>query len=917
MTRQRQTTALVGRERECAVVDRLLAESARGRGRVLVVRGAPGIGKTALLDHAAERAAGATVLRVTGLEQESDLGFAGLHWLLRPLDALLRSLPASECGALAAAVGLGRADEERPTDRFRVAAQLLGLISRAAGQSWVVVLVDDAQWLDRPSLDALLFAARRLADDRVAVLIAVRDEGADDLQIPGAEEMTVGALPEADAAELLSRSGAGLSPQVRGRLLREAAGNPLALLEFPAALSQAQLSGRDPLPEPVPLTPRIRRMFQDRIQRLDEDCRAALVLAAVDDTGDLGVVLRAASLLGLPPDALDAAESAPLIDLTGGRIVFRHPLVRATVHDGSTSGQRRRAHMALAGALVARDHDERRIWHRALAAVDVDEDTAAELETVARWAARRAAHASAATALLQAADLSPRDADRLRRTAAAAEAAWAAGQTDRARAAARRALAGADRDLSARMLSLTGVIEYRTGRLTDACDQLLQAARAETDPSRKLEILINAAGAAFSAGDAGRLGTLAAATRDVAPRTARDRLIVALVRGHAALAAQEHREARESLTAAVAAAGEVDDPRALMWAARAQSVTFGMGSGLPQADRAVRAARADGLIGLLPLALSQQSADLIGVGAYDLACAAAEEGDRLASELGQSRAAHLNHLAMIAAVRGRRDEAVRTAKDALARARHTGSTYHLGLARWAMGCADLYAGDPGRAAQQLVTVASPDHTDFNPVVGFAAMPDAVEACARAGDRTRAGQLLDTYAAWVAANPHETRDALLAYCETVVHEDTDDDRRARVLRLAAALSPLHRGRCELSHGEWLRRRRRPHRARAHLRTAHELFSAVGAVTLAERAASELRAAGDAGTGPEPAGPASERLTPQELQIAMLVAQGLTNPQIAAQLFLSPRTIDYHLHKVFRKLGLSSRTQLVRYPRLLGP
>ncbi|MFE2136584.1 LuxR C-terminal-related transcriptional regulator, partial [Streptomyces sp. NPDC059466] len=499
----------------------------------------------------------------------------------------------------------------------------------------------------------------------------------------------------------------------------------------------------------------------------------------------------------------------------------------------------------------------------------------------------------------------------------AAEALWAAGQAEPARSTAERALVRAEGEQAARLLRLGGIIEARAGHLGSAYDQLLEASRTGDDPSGMLETLIEAAGPAFSLSDAGRLAVLADLTAAATPRTARERLIVHLVQGHAKLLTGAYGDAQDLLDAAAELASTADDPRALIWAARAKSVAHGMGAGLGHADRAVRLARRQGLISLLPLALAQQSADLIGVSSYDLAHAAAEEGERLAAELGQGRATHLDHMAMVEAVRGRYDEARDHAEEVLRLTRHNGSAYHAALARWALGCAELCAGQPAEAAERLGPVTAVGTPAFNPVVGFAAMPDAVEALARTGRSEEATNLTRTFAAWVDAAPTDARRALLARCRALLDDAEAQEHYENALALAAALPPWQRARSELLHGEWLRRRRRGREARTHLRTAHELLTGIGALPFAARAAAELRATGGttSRTGPS----AASRLTPQEFQIATLVSQGMTNPQIADQLFLSPRTIDYHLHKVFAKLHLTSRTQLVRHglPHLVDP
>ncbi|NMO50026.1 AAA family ATPase [Actinoplanes sp. TBRC 11911] len=892
-----QIPPLVGRDEEVGVIDRLLTRAGAGQGGAVVLRGPAGIGKTVLLDYAATRAGPARVLRVVGIERESDLAFAGLHELVLPITGVLHDLPVAQTDALGTVLGLPPAGE---IDRFRISVQLLGLLAAVAP---LLVLVDDVQWLDRPSADALLFVARRLDAEPIAMLFAVRD-GFDHLGIP---DVPIGGLTESAAEDLLARSATGLAPSVRRRLLAEADGNPLALLELPRSLSAGQLHGRDALPDRIPLTPLLGRLFRQPIRRLSHAARTAVLLAAADNTGDTAVVLRAAARLGLPPDALDAAETAALIRTDGGRLTFRHPLVRATVYDGATLTERRAAHTALAEALIGDDAD-RRVWQQAMAAIDPDEAIAAELDESAHRSTRRAAHASAAAALLRAAELSAAGPERTRRLAGAAEAAWAAGEPDKAQAAVDRALPHAEGELYARLLRLSGVIAARNGHLRDACDRLLEAARATADPPRILETLIEAAGPAFSLGDASRLGEIGERAGAVATATSRDLLIARLVQGHAKLLAGDYQPAYRLLADALAHAGHVDDPRALIWAARAASLSDSMGCGVAYANLGVDLARRRGLVGLLPLALAQQSAELIGVGDYDLAYATASEGERLATELGQGRATHLVHMATVAAVRGRVDEAYRQGEEALALAQRSGSTYHAAGARMALGHADGGAGRVAEAAERMLVVTDIDDPEFNPVIGFAAMPDAIETLLRAERGDFAMRRLTALTRWVSAAPTDARRALLARCEALLERRPPDEAFADALALGGALFPVQRARTQLLYGEWLRRRRRRQEARPHLRAAYETFSGVGAGPLAERAAVELRATGERLTPRDPA--AMDRLTPQELQIATLVSQGMQNREIASVLFISPRTVEYHLRKVFAKLGIASRTDLVR-------
>jgi predicted ATPase len=395
-----QDLRLLGREDECAAVDRLLDDARAGVGGSLVVRGEPGIGKSALLDYARRRAAPMEVLSATGVEAESGLAFAGLHELLRPVLGSLGELPDIQSQALAGALGLAAATH---ADRLLISAAVLGLLAAAADDRPTLCVVDDAQWVDRPSAEALVFAARRLRAERLAIVFGAREGEVARFEAAGVAELMLTGLAAEPAAAVLAGPARQAPPGVRERLLAEAAGNPLALIELAGGLSQEQLAGLVPLPEAMPLTPRLEGVFRQRIGQLPATAQEALLLAAADNTGDAPAVLRAAASLQLPVDALDLAQQAGLIRVTGATIIFRHPLVRSALYQAATLSQRQRVHAALAGALAGEENTDRRVWHQAMATLTGDEEVAAALEASARRAQLRAGHASAATAFLLAA----------------------------------------------------------------------------------------------------------------------------------------------------------------------------------------------------------------------------------------------------------------------------------------------------------------------------------------------------------------------------------------------------------------------------------------------------------------------------------------------------------------------------------
>jgi DNA-binding CsgD family transcriptional regulator len=894
---------LIGRERECAVVDGVVARALEGEGGALVVRGEAGIGKTALLEHAAECANTCLVLRAIGVEAEADLAFAGLYGLVRPTLAKLGELPPVQEAALAGALGLGPSTD---ADRLLVSAALLGLLAAAAEDQPVVCVVDDAQWLDRPSADALVFTARRLRAEQLAILFAAREGELHRFEAAGLPELYLSGLDAESARLLVSGRAVEASPAVRERLLVEAGGNPLALLELPSALSAEQLSGTEALPEAIPLTPRVEGVFRKRIKRLPNATQAALRITAAEDTGNAATITGAIAHAGLDPSSLDEAERADLLRTSGGRIVFRHPLVRSALWDGATLNERRLAHMALADALGGEENADRRVWHQAMATLTPDEEVAAALEASARRAQARAAHASAASALMRAAELSTDEGRRVNRIAGAAQAAWDAGQPDRARAAIDRALPRADRELKARLLHLSGVIESCCGSLPTAVAQLLEGVELTSDQSLALEMILEGGEAAAFVGQLQTVIELGARAESIPVSSDRDRLLRAVTTGFGFAYSGRYEEARARLAEAIRVADTLDGPRSLRRAAVAATVAGDLGDGLPYATRAVEVARRRGLVGELPGALEWQANELYYTSSFELAYATAEEGHQLCSEVGQDATSHLAIMAMAEANLGRVDAARQHAELALAAARRSGSTFHSGNAEWTLAFIDLSAGRPADALDRLLPLISMERPDANPLIALNCLPDTIEAAMRCGRPELLGGLYAALEAWTAKT--EPRLALLARCQALAGVRAADEAFEDALGRAAALTSMERARTELLYGEWLRRQRRRQEARVHLRAALELFRTMGARLFAERAEAELRATGETARRRDPS--TLDDLTPQELQIAALVAEGMTNREIAGQLFLSPRTIDYHLRKVFSKLGIASRTQLVR-------
>jgi DNA-binding CsgD family transcriptional regulator len=899
-----QASPLVGRESECAAVDGLLNDARSGAGGALVVRGEPGIGKTALLDYARQRAAPMAVLSAAGVEAESDLAFAGLHELLRPVLGCLGELPDIQSQALAGALGLAPTTQ---ADRLLISAAVLGLLAAAAGKTPTVCVIDDAQWLDRPSADALVFAARRLRAERLAILFGAREGEATRFEAAGLAELTLTGLADAPAATVLASRARRSPPGVRDRLLAEAAGNPLALMELASGLSDEQLDGLVPLPEAMPLTPRLEGVFRQRIGQLPPATQDALLIAAADNTGDAAAVLRAAAGLRLQPDALDPAQQAALIRVTGATITFRHPLVRSALYQAATLSQRQRAHAALADALSGEENSDRRVWHQAVATLAGDEEVAAALEASARRARLRAGHASAATAFLRAAELSTDEARRLQRVADAADAAWVAGEPDRAREIAGRVLPQASGGTRVQLLHISGLIEAYAGNLQRAFTLLLDAADTSLDPSMTVSLLIQAADVAVSGGDVAALAEISQRVTRISAVHDLDRFKVTALAGFARFYAGDYGEGQALLISALDSGAVMPDPYVLMWAGDAAIMARGLGSGLPYVSRAVEVARQNGLLSFLLPGLRRQAMELLWSSQLDLAYAAAQEGYRMSADLGHGAAWHLMNMAAVEATWGR-DQDARGHVDEAHALRSQHGFWSSAMSEWTLGMIEVAAGRTDEAADRLLTLTAPGRTDVNPAILIEALADAVEAGVRAGRATEAAQRLESLRAMATAAPTEGRQALLARCAALAGARDPGEAFGEAVAAAAALPRLQRARTELLYGEWLRRERRRIDARGHLRKALEAFRSLGAVPWAERAETELRATGETARKRDVS--AVEQLTPQELQIAGLVTEGLTNKEIAAQLFLSPRTVDYHLRKVFTKLGIASRAELIR-------
>ncbi|MEW2581578.1 helix-turn-helix transcriptional regulator, partial [Streptomyces syringium] len=804
-----------------------------------------------------------------------------------------------------------------------VSAGVLSLLAEAAVPDGLVCIVDDFQWVDRASADALMFAARRLGADGVGLLFAARDTAEARHALKDVPGLTVAGLDAADAALVLAaRSAVPPVPDVAALVAAATGGNPLALRETAGLLTPEQLTGRAPLPDPLPVGDGIGAVFGEQIARLPEPTRLVLLVAALEGLGDLRLVLRAAARLGAAADALDAAEAAGLLDVTPTGVRFRHPLIRSAVHAGAGAADRRAVHRALAAESEEAGDTGRGARHRAEAALGPDEDIAAELAAAAGLARARGGYADAARTLVRAADLTPDRRTRSLRLKDAAVAAWLGGRPGQARSslAAARECAG-DGGPSAEIAQLSGRFELHSGDAAEALRTFLTAAEQtsgqtpEQAAPARLSILADAAEAASYVGDTdaavliGRRAEKLPEPGDPADAFLRDVLI-----GMGALQGGDSRGGARRLRHALDAVPDDGfDAALLLWAAAAASLLGEGDVGARFAARAGRVARVSGMVGTLPVVLESTATAERMNSAFALSAALSEEGLALARETGitNSAAAHLANLAVCAAVRGDETDARARAHEALAIAIPHRLGLRVGVASYALGLLDLGLGRFEQAHERLTALTTAGPGAGHPAAVWGSTADRVEAAVGAGDTEAARAAVDFLERWSANATSPRARALLARCRALVADDgTAPELLRRSLDLLADDSgaAYDRARTALLLGERLRRERRVGEARPHLRHAAEAFGRLGAVPWERRALGELRAAGEAGDRAEPA--ALTTLTAQELRITRLVAEGLSNRDVAARLFLSTRTVEYHLYKVYPKLGVTSRTELAR-------
>jgi DNA-binding CsgD family transcriptional regulator len=904
-------TDLRGRRAECGVLDGLLEGVRGGHSAVLVVRGEAGVGKTALLDYAVQSAPDLWSVRAVGVESEMELAFAGLHQLCGPMLDRLGRLPGPQRDALRIAFAL----EAGPApDRFLVGLAVLRLLSEVAGERPLMCVVDDVQWLDRASVQVLAFAARRLLAEAVLLIFAAREPGAD---LGGLPELMVEGLRHADARELLASVVRWpLDEQVADRIVAETRGNPLALLELPRGRSAAELAGGFGLPEVMPLPGRLRESFARRVEGLPEPTRLLLAVAAADPTGDAALVRRAAGCLGLSVEVAEQAEETGLLDIggIGGQVVFRHPLMRSAAYRAVSRGDRRKVHAALAEVTDPRTDPDRRAWHLAQAMAGPDEEVAAELERSAGRAQARGGMAAAAAFLERSVVLTAEPGHRAERTLAAAQANISAGAFDKALDLLAKAESGPlDEFSGARMDLLRGQIAFSSSQGSDASLLLLKAAKRleSLDLDMARETYMSAWMAALFAGrfaGGGDLAEVSQAARAM-PRPAGPPGLADLILDSLALLVTEGpavaAPALRRATSAFASA-DISAEDGIRWGWLGQAAASALWDDVRWRailTRQAQLARDAGALDQLPIDLASLGTDAAWRGDFAAAEALIAETAAVCAATGVRIAPFAAML--VASLRGDQAEATSLIEATIAEAAAAGQGIAVTYAHWA---AAILNNGLGRYADALAAAKYASQETPALYISMWALPELVEAAARCGKGQLAAEALDRLAETTRPGGTDFGLGIEARSRALVSEDAAAEElyREAIDRLGRTQLRPELARAQLVYGEWLRRAGRRTDAREQLREAYELLTVMGVEGFAGRARRELLATGE-NVRKRRVETASE-LTAQEAQIARLARDGLSNPEISTQLFLSPRTVEWHLRKVFAKLGISSRRQL---------
>ncbi len=897
------------RREEREALERLLEAVRGGQSRVLVVTGEPGVGKTALVESAIGSAPGFRALRAVGVESEMELAFAALQQLCAPLLDRLDRLPAPQQDALGVAFGLRAGDAP---DRFLVGLAVLSLFSEVAEEQPLVCLVDDGQWLDRASAQALVFVARRLLAESVALVLVTRDLGE---ELTGLPKLVVEGLRDGDARALLgSAVRVPLDERVRERLVAETRGNPLALLELPRGSTPAELAGGFGLLDAPGLSGRIEQSFQRRLEALPPETQRLLVVAAAEPVGDPVLVWRAAKRLGIGVSAVEAAESDGLLKI-GARVSFRHPLVRSAAYRAASPDERREVHRALAEATDPDVDPDRRAWHLAQAATGPDEDVASELERSAGRARSRGGLAAAAAFLERAAALTPEVARRAERALAAAQAKYNAGALDAALGLVAIAESEPLDDFQCAQLDvLRARVSFAASRGSDAPPLLLKAAKRlePLDAALARETYLDALYAAVVVhhlATAGGLVEVSEAARAAPPSSQPPRAPDLLLDGWALLIAKGYPTATPTLKRALSAfrSESISQDEEIRWLWLACHTAYELWDDETWhtfSVRLVELARDAGALTGLPIALDSLAAMKLFAGNFATAASLIEEGQAISEVTGSDPIPY--GPVLLAACQGRRATASELIEASIKEVVSRGEGMGLIVIQWASAL--LYNGlgryeDAFEAAQEA---------SGHPHDPTRALPELIEAAVRIGTPGVAADALRRLSETTHASGTDWGLGVEACSRALLSEDESAEAlyREAIERLRRTRVRIALARAHLLYGEWLRRERRRLDAREQLRTAHTLFTEFGMEAFAERARVELEATGEHAR--KRTVETRDDLTPQEAQISRLAGDGATNQEIAAQLFISPSTVDYHLRKAFRKLGVKSRHQLKQQP-----
>ena len=896
---------LRGRAAECALLDGLIADIRRGESRSLVLRGEAGIGKTALLEYLVGSAPDLTVLRAAGVESEMELAYAGLHQLCGPLLDGLAGIPGPQRRALEIVFGVSAG---AAPDRFLVALAVLSLFSEAAEERPLLCVVDDAQWLDQASALTLAFVARRLLAERVGLVFASREPREALRHVP---DLELHGLFEGDARALLG--SAVLDERVRDRIIAETRGNPLALLELPRGLSAAQLAGGFGLLDAQALSGQIEESFLRRLERLSDETRSLLLIAAAEPTGDPLLLLRASERLLIPVSVAGGVETDGLLTIDE-RVTFAHPLVRSAVYRSAPAHERRAVHLALAESTDRTADPDRRAWHLAAAAPGPDEEVALELERSAGRARARGGMAAAAAFLRRSVLLSGDDAQRMRRALAAAEASLHAGAFDAALALLTMAETVALDELQqARVDLLRGQIAFASSMGSAAPPLLLKAAErlGPLDAELARETYLDAWGAALFAGhlaSAGDLLDVSRAVRSAPPPTGPPGPSDLLLDSLATLIIERRAPAAPMLRRATGAFldGGSPAPENFRWGWMSTipaNVLWDEHSWDAIAARQVREARDAGALARLPIDLTAWAVLVAWRGNFGAAAAAIAEADAVTEATGSRLAPYA---ALLLAALGGREADASTAIGSTIRAAADGGQ-GIGV-QWAEWANAILCNGLGRYERALASAQRAADVMPQLFVSAWALPELIEAAVRSGRSELAAGALGLLGEATAAAGTDWGLGVHARCRALLSEGETADRLycEAIERLARTRLRPELARAQLLHGEWLRRESHRVDARAQLRAAYDQFTAIGMEAFAERARKELVATGERVRTRTVE--TRDDLTAQERQIAVLARDGLSNPEIGGRLFLSPRTVEWHLRKVFTKLGVRSRREL---------